>query len=41
MTVITEKRSYTFEEYIAYDDKIDRRYELVNGELIIMTPPTF
>ncbi len=29
----------TFEEYLAYTDA-DNRYELVNGELICMTPPT-
>lgn len=27
----------TFEEYLAYDDGTDTRYELVNGELIPMS----
>lgn len=26
----------TFEEYLAYDDGTDTRYELVNGELVVM-----
>lgn len=29
----------TFEEYLAHDDG-DNRYEFVNGELILMAPPT-
>ena len=41
MTAITEKRSYTFEEYLTYDDNTDNRYELVNSRLEIMTPLTF
>ncbi|MBD2261158.1 Uma2 family endonuclease [Pseudanabaena sp. FACHB-2040] len=28
----------TFEEYLAYDDGTDTRYELVNGELVPMPP---
>jgi Uma2 family endonuclease len=27
-------RKLTFEEYLAYDDGTDTRYELVNGELV-------
>lgn len=34
MTVALQR--YTFEEYLAYDDGTDTRYELVNGELIPM-----
>ena len=40
MTAITTKDRYTFEEYLQHDDP-DNRYELVNGRLEIMTPPTF
>ncbi len=36
MTLATKK--LTFEEYLAYDDGTDTRYELVNGELVIMPP---
>ena len=28
----------TLEEYLNYDDRTDSRYELVNGELIVMPP---
>ncbi|NJP12376.1 MAG: Uma2 family endonuclease [Leptolyngbyaceae cyanobacterium RU_5_1] len=34
MTVTTKR--FTFEEYLAYDDGTDTRYELVDGELIAM-----
>lgn len=30
----------TFEEYLAYDDGTDNRYELEDGALILMNPPT-
>ncbi len=40
MTVATDRRM-TFQEYLTYDDGTDRRYELVNGELIPMSPPTW
>ena len=30
----------SFEDYIAYDDGTENRYELVDGELIAITPPT-
>ncbi|WRH65708.1 MAG: Uma2 family endonuclease [Planktothrix sp. GU0601_MAG3] len=29
-------KTYSFEEYLAYDDGTDNKYELVNGELKIM-----
>ncbi len=35
MTVITKR--LTFEEYLAYDDGTDTRYELVNGELVAIS----
>lgn len=35
MTVTTQK--FTFEEYLAYEDGTDNRYELVNGELVLMS----
>ena len=31
----------SFEDYVAYDDGTATRYELVDGELVEMTPPTF
>jgi Uma2 family endonuclease len=31
----------SFEDYVAYDDGTAARYELVDGELVEMTPPTF
>jgi Uma2 family endonuclease len=34
-------KSYSFEEYCHYDDNTDNRYELVDGHLEIMTPPSF
>lgn len=40
MTVTTE-RLYTFEDYLAYNDGTDNRYELVDGKLELMNPPTF
>jgi Uma2 family endonuclease len=30
----------TFEEYLAYDDGTDNRYELEDGALLLITPPT-
>ena len=41
MTAITKERFYTFEEYVVHDDNTDNRYELVNGKLELMNPPTF
>ncbi|NCJ06217.1 Uma2 family endonuclease [Synechococcales cyanobacterium C] len=37
--VSTVTQSLTFEEYLAYDDGTDHHYELVDGQLILMTPP--
>ena len=34
-------KSYSFAEYCHYDDNTDNRYELVDGHLEIMTPPSF
>ncbi len=34
------KTLLTFEDYLAYDDGTDKRYELVNGDLVEMNPPT-
>lgn len=31
----------SFEDYVAYDDDSAARYELVDGELVEITPPTF
>ena len=36
----TTKQKLTFEEYLNYDDGTDNRYELQDGELILMNPPT-
>ena len=38
MTITAKK--LTFTEYLAYDDGTDRRYELMDGELIEMPPET-
>ena len=32
-------RLLSFQEYLAYDDNTDNRYELVDGALVAMTPP--
>ena len=32
---------YSFEEYLEYDKDPDNRYELVDGKLELMNPPTF
>lgn len=37
----TTKNLYTFEEYQKYEDDPDNRYELVEGKLELMNPPTF
>ncbi|ASC73598.1 hypothetical protein XM38_045690 [Halomicronema hongdechloris C2206] len=34
----TTRPLLTFEEYLAYDDGTDTRYELVDGELVAMPP---
>ena len=36
----TTERLYTFEEYLNYDDGTDNRYELVDGRLELVNPPT-
>ncbi len=41
MTQTTTKAKLTFEEYLSYDDGTDNRYELEDGELILMNLPTF
>jgi Uma2 family endonuclease len=41
MTIAPAIRQFSFEEYLAYDDGTDTRYELVNGQLEPMNPPTF
>ena len=34
-----EKR-WTVEEFLAWDDGSDRRYELVGGQIVAMAPPS-
>lgn len=34
MITIATTKKLSFEEYLAYDDRTDTRYELVNGELV-------
>jgi Uma2 family endonuclease len=41
MAMQTQAKLYSFEEYCQYDDGTDIRYELVDGRLEIMNPPTF
>lgn len=41
MTALTTESLYSFEEYLAYQDAPDSRYELVDGKLELMNPPTF
>jgi Uma2 family endonuclease len=41
MTVIPAIQQLSFEEYLAYDDGTETRYELVNGQLEPTNPPTF
>lgn len=36
--VQTLPKNLSFEEYLLYNDDTDNRYELVDGELIVMTP---
>ncbi|MBD1937038.1 Uma2 family endonuclease [Microcoleus sp. FACHB-68] len=40
MIPTTAERLYTFAEYLVYDDGTDNRYELVEGKLTQMNPPT-
>ena len=35
------KKTITFEEYLKYDDETNSRYELVDGELVVMPPASF
>ncbi len=37
--VTTNSTKITFSEYLKYDDGTDKRYELVDGELLVMNPP--
>ena len=37
--VTTNSTKITFAEYLKYDDGTDNRYELVDGELVVMNPP--
>lgn len=39
--VTTALKSYSFEDYCCYNDNTDNRYELVDGQLQLMTPPSF
>jgi Uma2 family endonuclease len=39
--VTTALKLYSFEDYCCYNDNTDNRYELVDGKLEIMTPPSF
>jgi Uma2 family endonuclease len=41
MTSTITEHLYSFEEYLTYDDGTDNRYELVDGKLEFMNPPTF
>ncbi len=41
MALSTTAAQFTFEDYVAYDDGTANHYELVDGELVAMTPPTF
>src|SRR5919199_415712 len=36
----TPLKNLTFEEYLTYDDGTDNRYELVDGELVMVPLPT-
>ena len=37
--VNTATQPFTFQDYLAYDDGTDNRYELVDGQLVLMNPP--
>ncbi len=41
MTPSTVHKKLSFEEYAAYDDGTEQRYEWVDGVLVAMNPPTF
>jgi Uma2 family endonuclease len=40
MIAIATKPSLSFDDYLKYNDGTDNRYELFDGELILMNPPT-
>lgn len=37
--MVTTGTKITFSEYLNYEDNTDNRYELVDGELVVMNPP--
>ncbi len=37
----TSENIYSFEDYCHYGDESDNRYELVDGRLVLMNPPSF
>jgi Uma2 family endonuclease len=39
--IVTTLKHLTFAEYITYNDGTDNKYELVDGELILMPPAVF
>ncbi|MEO1377550.1 MAG: Uma2 family endonuclease [Cyanobacteria bacterium J06635_10] len=41
MTQTTTKNLYSFEEYLNFYDGTDNRYELIDGKLELINPPTF
>ena len=41
MTATTTTKIFSFEEYLQHDQDPDSRYELVDGKLELMNPPTF
>jgi Uma2 family endonuclease len=38
--IATTAKKITFAEYLTYDDGTDNRYEFVDGELVLMPPPS-
>lgn len=40
MSAVLAEKLLNFEEYLYYDDGTDNRYELIDGELALMPPPT-
>lgn len=41
MVELTTEKLYSFAEYCQYDDGTEKRYELVDGKLEVVNPPTF
>ena len=37
--MVTSTNKITYQEYLNYDDGTDKRYELVDGKLLLMNPP--